>query len=91
MSKMGCKTSFFKRKTWKHPLHSDLTCQDVYEKTLDKKRLLQERGYKVRIMWDCELKHLLATKPDMQQFFNDDLGDIHFDDPLMPRYERLIP
>ena len=48
--------------------HTDRTLQEVYEATLRKHDLLQQRGYHLQVMWECDWDRDVKTNPDLQQF-----------------------
>ena len=49
---------------------STLPAGDARQRTFDRQRALERAGYKVRTMWECELKQQLQRDPEMKQFFD---------------------
>ena len=50
--------------------HTDRTLKEVYEATLKKHELLQQRGYHLQVKWECDWDQDVKTNPDLQQFLN---------------------
>ena len=50
--------------------HTDRTLQEVYEATLKKHELLQQRGYHLQVKWECDWDRDVKTNPDLLQFLN---------------------
>ena len=42
----------------------------LYERTLQRKRYLDGRGYTVVFMWECECKHMRKTDEDLKELKN---------------------
>jgi len=46
-----------------------LTAQQAYERTIDRSSYIQQCGYVVEEIWECELKTQLARNTEMEDFF----------------------
>jgi len=55
--------------------------ETVYQTTMDKCMDLEEAGYKVEQLWECELKRELEADAEMDQFFH----QLRIQDPMDPR------
>ena len=76
----GCPHCYPNRRE-KHVRHCDRTMQDVYEATQHKTKALENRGYNVVEMWECQWRRLKETSSDVQRF----VDSLAFIDPLNPR------
>ena len=61
--------------------HTDRTLDEVHEATLKKQETLRQRGYDVKIMWECEWDFEVKTHEALRQF----LDTFEIVDPLQPR------
>ena len=61
--------------------HADRTLQEVYESTLNKQETLTQRGYDVKIIWECDWDVEVRTNADLRQF----LDTQEIVGPLQPR------
>ena len=41
---------------------------ELYRRTLERQRYLEDRGYRVVCMWECEYKHMRKTDENLQEF-----------------------
>jgi len=55
--------------------------KEVYQRTCDRKRHLEQQGLHVTELWECELNQQLKENPDMKQFFD----DCQIEPPINPR------
>ena len=58
------------------------TMEAKYQRTLEKKRYLENLGYKYSAMWECELEQQLKEDPEMAAFFK----RTEVAEPLDPRH-----
>lgn len=63
----GC-TKCFKMRD-KKVAGSDFTAEEAYNRTVDRRRYLESKGYHVIEKWSCQLDKELADDPDMKNFF----------------------
>ena len=61
--------------------HAERTMQEVYESTLRKHELLKQRGYDVKVQWECDWDTEVKTNQDLQQF----LDTFEIIEPMQPR------
>ena len=40
----------------------------LYNRTLERKRYLEDRGYTVNCIWECEYRHMRKTDENMKAF-----------------------
>ena len=66
----------------KNPFN-ELTMQELYEKTLEKRRNLEDLGINVVHMWECEFRQKLKEDKEMSDYVN----SLAFanEEPLNPR------
>jgi len=57
------------------------TAREAYDRTLERKKFLQDQGFKIVEKWQCELKRDLSKSVKMQKFFEKS----KVVDPLNPR------
>jgi len=62
------------------------TARSAFEKTLDRQKFLEDRGYKIVEKWECQLQQELLNNEQMQEFF---LKTI-INEPLNPRNGKLL-
>ena len=74
----GCPKCF--SRTTKNPV-SDLTMQELYDKTTEKKQFLQSAGYVYKSMWECEFKSELKSNTVMKHY----IDTLDIVTPLEPR------
>ncbi len=43
--------------------------EDAYQTWLTKKKRLEDAGYNLVVMWECQLKEELKRNPEMKDFF----------------------
>jgi len=75
----GCKKCFKNRSQQVAGL--DLTADDAFARTLNRKRFLESKGYTVVEIWGCELEQNLKNDQEMAIFFK----QCSINDPLDPR------
>jgi hypothetical protein len=46
----------------------NLPMSELYRRTLERQRYLEDRGYRVVCMWECEYKHMRKTDENLQEF-----------------------
>ena len=46
---------------------SSMTADEAYQRTLDRKQFLENQGYTVHEMWECELQKQLRRDPEMKR------------------------
>ena len=61
--------------------HADGTLQEVYESTLIKQEALRQRGYDIKVMWECDWDMEVRTNAELRHF----LDTLEIVDPLQPR------
>ena len=77
----GC-TKCFPHQRDRYPIcHADRTLQEVYEWTQNKQDSLRQRGYDVKIMWECDWDREVKTNDELRQF----LDTLEIIEPLQPR------
>ena len=77
----GCPKCFPRQRN-RYPIcHTDRTLREVYESTQNKQDTLRQRGYDVRIMWECEWDSEVKTNDALRQF----LDTLEIVEPLHPR------
>ena len=59
---------------------STMTAQDTYDRTLARQRALEQKGYRVRAIWECEWTALMRD-PDVKEFCD----ELNLHDPMDPR------
>lgn len=47
-----------------------LTAEAAYERTIERRKAIEARGYTVVEKWECQLYQELKTNHDMEQFFS---------------------
>ena len=65
-------------KPWHHP---DRTIDELYRATLKKSELLNQAGYRVIEVWECDFKRQLAKDPELQAMVN----GLEWTEPLDPK------
>ena len=75
----GC-SKCYARET-KNPVTGN-TMGELYEKTLQRRQYLNEQGYTVVEMWECQLKKQLAENEEMREHFDNQ----NITEPLEPRH-----
>ena len=50
--------------------HNDRALQELFKSTLTKQETLRQRGYDVKMQWECAWDQEVKTKPDLQQFLD---------------------
>ena len=75
----GCPTCFPKRDA-KHPKHDDMSMRQIYEKTLQRNRAIENAGYNLITIWECEWNHQKLT-PEVKEF----VEQLQLTKPLEPR------
>lgn len=58
-----------------------LTAQEAYERTIHRRKFIENMGYTVVEKWECQLARELQENEEMKAFFN----SIKHIDPLDPR------
>ena len=75
----GCQTCFPKRDA-NHPKHDDMSMRQIYEKTLQRNRAIENAGYNLITIWECEWNHHKLT-PEVKEF----VEQLQLTKPLEPR------
>ena len=44
--------------------------QDLYMATVEKAEYIQQQGYQLRTMWECEVNRQLANDEEMKRYFD---------------------
>ena len=55
--------------------------------TFERKRQLEEIGFDVQIIWECQVEEMLNENIEMETFFHE---NIHVTGPLIPRDGFLV-
>ena len=63
-----------------NPLN-DMTMKELFMRTKDRIRVVEQQGYRVESVWECEYDRSLKDNEEMKAFVN----DIPIKDPLKPR------
>ena len=74
----GCPTCFDRDTT--NPLNGQ-TMKDLYDRTLEKERMLQEEGFKLITMWECHFEKEIKKNIEIKEF----IDNIEMATPLDPR------
>ena len=77
----GCIKCFPNNRHRKHNCHPDRTILEIYEATQRKIQMLQQAGYTVIEMWECEFLKAKGTEDTLQEF----LQSFELVSPLNPR------
>jgi len=80
----GCKKCFKKRN--QTVAGSNLTADEAFSRTLQRKQYIESKGYTVIEKWGCELEQELANNKEMANFFE----KCAISDPIEPREGFLI-
>jgi len=75
----GCPTCFPNRQ--QRINNGKETMKEVYQRTCDRKRSLEQQGLHVTELWECELNRQLKESLDMKQFFD----NCQIEPPINPR------
>ena len=75
----GCPECYTDRETV-NPVN-DKTMHQLYEDTMVKVRCLEDQGFEVKQMWECELAKELEHDEEMRRYFE----EYELVDPLQPR------
>ena len=75
----GCPTCFPKRDA-KHPKHDNTSMRQIYEKTLQRNRAIENEGYNLITIWECEWNHQKLA-PEVKDF----VEQLQLTKPLEPR------
>ena len=80
---LGCLTCYARNTV--NPVNGK-TMQDLYDDTVEKIMYLEDQGYNIEEMWECDLKKKLDEDEEMRRYFEEhDLVD-----PLQPRDAFLV-
>ena len=82
----GCIKCFPNNRHRKHNCHPDRTILEIYEATQRKTRMLQQAGYRVIEMWECEFLKAKETEDTLQEF----LQSFELVSPLNSRDEAFF-
>ena len=66
----GCRTCFPRQRNWYPICHTDRTLQEVYESTQNKQEALRQRGYNIKVMWECDWDQELKTNAELRHFLD---------------------
>lgn len=76
----GCQNCF-KNRQQKHSKLGGRTPDEVAEKTKERNRLIEQAGYSLKIMWECEWTKEKKTNPEIEMF----VEELKIQEPLNPR------
>ena len=75
----GCERCFPNRKTCLPG--GTVTVEEAFQRTLKREAEIKEKGFKMEIIWECELKIRLQSDSELKERFN----SIEIPTPLKPR------
>lgn len=63
-----------------------MTAREAYTRTVERRKFLEDQGYNVVEMWECDLKKELESNCEMKEFF----AGLKHVEPLNPRNGEKI-
>jgi len=65
-----------------HPFCSGLRYRDVYAKTLIRLKNIENSGFRVIRIWECQFNKLLKSNPILKKFKTDETNYLHLEYPI---------
>lgn len=62
------------------------TSEEAYERTLQRAKYIESRGYDMTVIWGCELEEQLKMDSEMAKFFR----SVKLTEPLDPREGKYL-